>query len=345
MSAREDATEVTVGDRVIRVSHPDKIYFPARGETKLDLVRYYLAVGAGIVNALRDRPCVLKRHPGGVLTPPIYQKRVPDHRPPWIETAVVTFPSGRRAAELCVTDIAAVAWAATQGTIDFHPWPSRRSDTEHPDELRIDLDPQPGTGYADVVAVAMEAREVLAELGLVGWPKTSGSRGIHIYVRLEAGRYTFTDCRRAVLTIGRALERRRPDLVTTAWWKEQRGARVFVDFNRMARDQTIASAYSVRARLDATVSTPLRWEEVSAAETEDFTIASVPARFAEIGDVHAGIDAAPCLLDTVEELAARDARDRGLGDAPYPPTHPKMAGEPPRVALSRAKTRTRAQES
>jgi DNA ligase D len=335
--AGEDAIELDVGDRTIRVSHPDKVYFPTRGETKLDLVQYFLSVGPGIVNALRERPCVLKRHPGGVLTDGIYQKRVPDHRPPWIETAQVTFPSGRSAHELCVTELAAVAWAANLGTIDFHPWPSRRVDTEHPDELRFDLDPQPGTSYADVVEVALQLQPLLAELGLIGWPKTSGSKGIHVYVRLEAGRYTFTECRRAVLTVGRELERRRPDLVTTAWWKEERGERVFVDYNRMARDQTIASAYSVRARPDATVSTPLSWDEVADAEIEDFTIASVPARFATLGDVHAGIDGASCSLDAVVELAERDERDRGLGDAPYPPNHPKMPGEPKRVQPSRAR--------
>ena len=236
-------------------------------------------------------------------------------------------PAGRRA-ELCVTDVAAVAWAATQGTLDFHPWPSRRANTEAPDELRIDLDPQPGTGYAEVVETALALQPLLEELGLVGWPKTSGSKGIHVYVRLEAGRYTFTDCRKAVLAIGRALERRRPDLVTTAWWREERGERVFVDYNRMARDQTIASAYSVRARREATVSAPLRWSEVPDAVIGDFDISTMRHRFAQLGDVHEGIDDAPCQLDAVFALADADERDRGLGDAPYPPNHPKMPGEP-----------------
>jgi DNA ligase D-like protein (predicted polymerase) len=286
---------------------------------------------------------VLKRHPDGAQTEAIYQKRVPEHRPDWLQTAVVTFPSGRHAAELCVVDVAHVAWAANLGTLDFHPWPSRRPDTEHPDELRIDLDPQPGTGYNDVVATALELRPVLAELGLIGWPKTSGSKGIHVYVRLEAGRYSFTDCRKAVLTIGRELERRRPELITTAWWREERGERVFVDYNRMARDQTIASAYSVRARPEATVSAPLHWDEVPDAHIGDFDITSMRQRFAELGDVHAGIDEAVCTLDAVLELAGRDERDRGLGEAPYPPNHPKMAGEPlrsrPSVATSAADKR------
>ncbi|MGH3744122.1 MAG: DNA polymerase domain-containing protein [Mycobacteriales bacterium] len=328
------------GLREVKVTNPDKVYFRgmAAGEgRKIDLVTYYLAVDDGVVRGLRERPTVLKRHPGGADSDPIYQKRVPEHRPDWVQTAVVRFPSGRQAAELCVVDVAHVAWAASQGTLDFHPWPSRRDDTEHPDELRIDLDPQPGTGYAEVVETALELQPLLAETGLVGWPKTSGSKGIHVYVRLEPGRYTFTDCRRAVLTLGRELERRRPDLVTTAWWREERGERVFVDFNRMARDQTIASAYSVRARIEATVSAPLRWSEVPDALIADFDITSMRSRYADLGDVHAGIDDAVCTLDAVLELAARDAHDRGLGDAPYPPNHPKMPGEPPRVQPSRAR--------
>ncbi len=323
--------ETPSGSREVKVSNPEKVYFRAMpdGEgRKIDLVTYYLSVDDGIVRALRERPTVLKRHPGGAETEAIYQKRVPEHRPEWIETAVVRFPSGRQAAELCVTDVAAVAWAATQGTLDFHPWPCRRVDTESPDELRIDLDPQPGTGYPEVVETALALQPLLDEVGLVGWPKTSGSKGIHVYVRLEPGRYTFTDCRTAVLTLGRELERRRPDLVTTAWWREERGERVFVDYNRMARDQTIASAYSVRARVEATVSAPLRWSEVPDARIEDFDISSMRTRFAELGDVHAGIDDAPCTLDAVFAMADRDERDRGLGDAPYPPNHPKMPGEP-----------------
>ncbi|MHB8340726.1 MAG: non-homologous end-joining DNA ligase, partial [Mycobacteriales bacterium] len=293
--------ELEVGDRTVRISNPDKVYFAARGETKLDLVRYYLSVEDGVLRALRERPTVLQRHPDGAGTPAIYQKRVPDSRPPWLQTVLVRFPSGREAAELCVTELAALAWAVNLGTVTFHPWPSRRSDVEHPDELRIDLDPQPPTSWPDAVAVALSLRELLAEVGLTGWPKTSGNKGVHVLVRLGPG-YSFLACRRAVLALGRELERRRPDLVTTAWWREERGAKVFVDYNRMARDQTVAASYSVRARPDATVSAPLRWAELAEAEPEDFTIATVPARFALVGDPHDGIDGPPGALDPVLEM-------------------------------------------
>ena len=342
--------DTPTGLREIKVTNPEKTYFAGMPEgegRKIDLVEYYLSVEDGVVRALRERPTVMKRHPDGAEAEAIYQKRVPDHRPDWMQTATVRFPSGRQAAELCVVDVAHVAWAANFGCLDFHPWPSRRADTESPDELRIDLDPQPGTGYDDVVETALALRPVLERLGLVGWPKTSGSKGIHVYVRLEAGRYTFTDCRKAVLTIGRELERERPELVTTAWWREERGERVFVDYNRMARDQTIASAYSVRARREATVSAPLTWDEVPDALIADFDITSMRRRFADLGDVHAGIDDAVCDLDAVFELAAHDEADRGLGDAPYPPNHPKMAGEPlrsrPSVAVPAAERRAAAE--
>lgn len=327
------------GPRTVKVTNPDKVYFSVRGETKLRLVEYFLAVADGIVRALYERPCVLKRHPDGADGEAIYQKRVPEHRPPWIETALVTFPSGRHAHELCVTEIAAVCWAANLGTLDFHPWPSRRADTEHPDELRIDLDPQPGTGWEEVRRVAAVVHEVCAGVGLVSWPKTSGSKGLHVYARIEP-RWTFTQVRRAALALGREVSRRIPDLATAAWWKEERGERVFLDYNRMARDQTIASAYSVRARPTATVSAPLRWDEVADAEIEDFTIATMPARFAELGDLHAGIDEAACPLEPLLDLVERDEHDRGLGDAPYPPQFPKMPGEPARVQPSRAKRST-----
>jgi DNA ligase D len=332
------AVEVDAGGIPVRVSNPDKIYFSARGETKLHLVEYVLAVGDGLVRALYERPCVLKRHPDGSDAAPIYQKRVPAKRPDWIETARVDFPSGRHADELCVRNVAAAVWATNLGTLDFHPWPSRRAATEYPDELRIDLDPQPGTGWSHVVETALEVNAVLTDLGLVGWPKTSGSKGIHIYVRVPP-EHSFTAARRAALALGRAVERRRPDLATTAWWKEERGERVFVDYNRMARDQTIASAYSVRARPTATVSAPLSWDEVPQVEIEDFTIATMPARFARLGDVHAGMDD-PAVIGSLEpllEMADRDERDRGMGDAPYPPQFPKMPGEPMRVQPSRAK--------
>jgi DNA ligase D len=328
--------ELEVGPRTVKVTNPDKVYFSARGETKLDHVQYYISVGSGIVNALRERPCQLKRHPDGAEGEAIYQKRVPEHRPEWIEAARVTFPSGRHADELCVTELAAVAWAANLGTIDFHPWPSRRRDTERPDELRIDLDPQPGTTFADAQVVAGHVKDMLDEIGYVGWPKTSGNRGIHIYCRIEPN-WGFTEVRRCALAFGRELERRFPDLVTTAWWKEERGAKIFLDYNQNARDRTIASAYSVRARPDACVSTPLTWAEVPEVETTDFTIATVPARFAALGDLHSGIDDAVCDLRVLLEWVERDERDRSLGEAPFPPNYPKMPGEPMRVQPSRAR--------
>ncbi|HEU5033638.1 MAG TPA: non-homologous end-joining DNA ligase [Mycobacteriales bacterium] len=328
--------EIEVGERTVKVTNPDKVFYSTRGETKLDHVTYYLSVGDGILRALWQRPCQLKRHPDGAEGEAIYQKRVPEHRPEWVETARVRFPSGRHADELCVTELAAVAWAANLGTIDFHPWPSRRSDTEKPDELRIDLDPQPGTSFADAKVVAATVREMLAEIGYVGWPKTSGNRGIHIYCRIEP-LWGFKEVRRCALAFGRELERRLPELVTTAWWKEERGEKVFIDYNQNARDRTIASAYSVRARPDATVSAPVTWDELPAVDTEDFTIATMPARFADLGDLHAGIDTAVCDLRVLLEWVERDEQDRGLGEAPFPPNYPKMEGEPKRVQPSRAR--------
>ena len=330
--------ELEIGGRTVKVTNPDKVLFPERSETKLDLVQYYLSVADGIVRALYERPTQLKRHPDGVLGEAIYQKRVPEKRPEWIETATVTFPSGRTADELCVTEIAQVAWAANLATIDFHPWPSRRADVEHPDELRIDVDPQPGTDFADAKRVAALVREVLDELGFVGWPKTSGNRGIHIACRIEP-KWGFREVRRCALAFAREVERRMPDLVTTAWWKEERGEKVFIDYNQNARDRTIASAYSVRARPDATVSAPVTWDELDAGETEDFTLATMPARFAKLGDVQAGIDDAVCDLRKLEEWVEREEAE-GVGEAPYPPNFPKMPGEPKRVQPSRAKKKT-----
>ena len=327
--------ELEVGTRLVRVTNPDKVFFSARGETKLDLVRYYVGVDDGIVRALRDRPTQLKRHPDGADGEPIYQKRVPEKRPEWIETARVRFPSGRHADELCVTEVAQVAWAANLGTIDFHPWPSRRSDVDHPDELRIDVDPQPGTGFSEAKRVAAVVREVLQELGYVGWPKTSGNRGIHVACRIEP-LWEFPVVRRCALAFSREVERRAPGLVTTAWWKEERGERVFLDYNQNARDRTIASAYSVRARPDATVSAPVTWAELEDVETEDFTMATMPRRFSERGDVHAGIDDAVCDLRALLEWVDRDEA-AGVGEAPYPPNFPKMPGEPRRVQPSRAR--------
>jgi DNA ligase D len=328
------------GAREVKVTNPDKVYFTTRGETKLDLVNYYLSVGDGIVRALRERPTYLKRHPDGAESDPIYQKRLPDYRPEWTQTVEVKFPSGRTAGALCVTELADVVWCANLGTLDFHPWPSRRADTEHPDELRIDLDPQPGTGFADARDVAVTAvQEILADLGWLGWPKTSGNRGVHVYVRIEP-RWGFTEVRRGALAFAREVERRRPDIVTTKWWKEERGANVFVDYNQNARDRTIASAYSVRARPGATVSAPVTWEELPDADSEDFTIATMPQRFADLGDVHARIDAEAVSIAPLLEWADRDESDRGLGDMPYPPNYPKMPGEPMRVQPSRARSRS-----
>ena len=331
----EIEVETPTGPRTVKVTNPDKVYFAARGETKMDLVQYYLSVGPGIVNALRERPTVLKRHPDGAEGEPIYQKRAPEHRPPWVETARVTFPSGRHADELCPVDVAHVAWAANLGTLDFHPWPSRRHDTEHPDELRIDLDPMPGATFEMVRECAQEVRALFDDLGLVSWPKTTGSKGLHVYVRIRP-EWSFLDCRHAALAVAREVSERRPDIATANWWKEERGERVFLDFNRMARDQTIASAYSVRAKREATVSAPIAWDEVADVTNADFTIATMPARFAEVGDLHAGIDDAPMSLAPLLELYER----QGAQDAPYPPQFPKMEGEPKRVQPSRARKDT-----
>ncbi|MFH9247318.1 non-homologous end-joining DNA ligase [Streptomyces lydicus] len=332
------AVELDVAGRTVRVSNPDKTYYPERGFTKLDVAQYYLAVADGVLRGLRDRPTTMQRFPDGVQGEFFYQKRAPKGLPDWLPTARIAFPSGRFADEMCPTEPAAVVWAANLGCLTFHPWPVRRGDTEHPDELRIDLDPQPGTDFADAVRVAHELRGLLTEHGLCGWPKTSGGRGVHVYVPIRP-RWTFTEVRRAAITLAREMERRMPELVTSAWWKEERGEKVFVDYNQMARDRTIASAYSLRARPRATVSTPLRWEELSDAAPEDFDLRTVPPRFAELGDVHADMAEHAFGLDSVLELAERHAADEGLGDLPYPPDHPKMPGEPARVQPSRARKR------
>jgi DNA ligase D len=327
--------EIEVGERLVKVTNPDKVLFPAAGLTKRDHVNYYISVGEGIVRALRERPTQLRRFPDGIEGEQVYQKRVPEKRPDWIEAARVTFPSGRHADELCVTELAQVIWAANLAVIDFHPWPSRRADTEHPDELRIDIDPQPGTDFPDAKAVAAIVRDTLAEIGYTGWPKTSGNRGIHVACRIEP-QWEFPVVRRAALAFAREIERRAPELVTTAWWKEERGEKVFIDYNQNARDRTIASAYSVRGRPDATVSAPVTWDELPDVETEDFTLATMPARFAKLGDVQAGIDEAVCDLNLLLEWVEREEA-AGVGEAPYPPQFPKMPGEPKRVQPSRAK--------
>ncbi len=327
--------EVQVGPYTVRISNPERVYFSARGETKLDLVQYYLSVADGIVRALRERPCMLHRYPTGTDGAKIYQKRLPKGAPGWVETVQVRFPSGRTAEELCVTKLADVAWAVQMSTVEFHPWHSRRADTEKPDEWRIDLDPGPDAGLPECCAVAAVVHEVLDELGAIGWPKTSGSKGVHVYVRIEP-RFGFREVRRAALAFAREIERRLPGRVTTAWWKEERPPEaVFLDYNQNARDRTIAAAYSVRGSPRARVSAPVTWEELPDVAMDDFTIATMPDRFARLGDIHAGMDEAVWSIEPLLEMADRDEVDRKLGDAPYPPNYPKQRGEPPRVQPSR----------
>ncbi|MGY6652550.1 non-homologous end-joining DNA ligase [Amycolatopsis sp. TRM77291] len=307
--AKSSAVEIEVGDRTVRVSNPDRVYFPARGETKLDLVRYYLAVGDGIVRALRERPCMLHRFPSGVSGEKVHQKRVPNGAPDWLQTVRVDFPSGRHAYELCVTHPADVIWAVQMSTVEFHPWNSRRADTERPDEWRIDLDPMPDCPFSTVRKVAHTVHEILDELGITGWPKTSGGHGLHVYVRIEP-RWGFQEVRRAALAFAHEVERRMPGEVTTTWWRKDRDpSKLFVDYNQNARDHTIASAYSVRGVPEAVVSTPIRWDEIDDVEPREFTIATVPARFAELGDLHAGIDDTAYSLDTLLEWADREGLD------------------------------------
>jgi DNA ligase D len=309
-STGSPAVEIEVDDRVVRVSNPDRVYFPGRGETKRDLVEYYLAVGDGIVNALRERPCMLHRFPEGVAGEKVHQKRIPRGAPPWLETVRVHFPRyDRNADELCVTELASVIWAVQMSTVEFHPWNSRRADTEKPDEWRIDLDPMPDCSFDTVRRVTHVAREVLDEIGAVGWPKTSGGNGIHVYVRIKP-EWGFADVRRAALAFAREVERRAPDLVTTTWWRKDRDPRkLFVDYNQNTRDHTIASAYSVRGNPEATVSTPIRWDEVDDVAPRELTIATVPKRFHDLGDLHAGIDEAVFDLRPLLEWAARDERE------------------------------------
>ena len=321
MAAKQPAIEVPVGDRVVRVSNPDRVYFPATGATKLDVVQYYLSVGDGIVNALRQRPCMLHRFPTGVSGERIHQKRVPGGAPPWLGTVRLHFPRyGQHADELCVTELAEVIWAVQMSTVEFHPWNSRRADTEKPDEWRIDLDPMPDCPFGTIRRVADVVHEVLDELGAVGWPKTSGGRGLHIYVRIPPV-HGFTDVRRAALAFAREVERHAPGDVTTTWWRKDRDpSTVFVDYNQNARDHTMAAAYSVRGFSTATVSTPITWDEIADVDPADFTIATVPKRFAAVGDMHEGIDDAVFPIDQLLEWAARDERagaaDPGVPDEP-----------------------------
>ncbi|WP_327070329.1 non-homologous end-joining DNA ligase [Kitasatospora sp. NBC_01302] len=331
-----ESVQLEVGGRSVKLSNPGKVYYPGPGYTKLDVAQYYQAVGEAVLRGLRDRPTTLQRFPDGVEGEFFYQKRAPKNTPDWLPTARIAFPSGRFADEICPGEPAAVLWAANLGCLTFHPWPVRRPDTDRPDELRLDLDPQPGTDFTDAVRAAHQLREVLAECGLTGWPKTSGGRGLHVYVPIRP-EWTFAEVRRCAIALGRALERRMPDQVTTHWWKEERGRRVFVDYNQMARDRTIASPYSLRPRPEATVSTPLHWTELDAAAPGDFTLRTVPARLAELGDPYAELDEHAFGLEAVLELAERQERDEGLGEMPYPPDHPKAPGEPPRVQPSRAR--------
>jgi len=335
---KEEAARLEIAGREVRVTNPSKPYFSRAAKlSKLDVVRYYLSVADGALAGIRDRPVVLKRFVDGAEGEPFYQKRAPDNRPDWLRTVTLSFPSGRTAEEVVVDDAAGLAWIVNLGCLELHPHPVRAADLDHPDELRVDLDPGPGVAWADVRRVALEVRALLEELGLRGWPKTSGSRGIHVNARIHA-RWTFTEVRRAALALSREIERRAPTLATSRWWKEERHG-VFLDYNQNAKDRTTCSAYSIRPLPDARVSTPLRWEEVPDCDPADFTVATVPARFAALGDPNAGMDAAPGSLEGLLALADRDEA-QGLGDAPWPPHFRKMDGEAPRVAPSRAKSAT-----
>ena len=335
MPSDADHETLIVDGREIAVSNPRKILFPGAGYTKLDLARYYVAVSRGALRAAGGRPNVLVRYPNGVGGEFFYQKRAPASRPPWIDVVSLHFPSGRTAEEVVPRNAAALVWMANLACLELHPHPVRADDLDHPDELRIDLDPVPGVEWTEVRSVARVVQAALADLGLAGWPKTSGSRGMHVYVRIER-RWTFDDVRRAALAFARDVERRAPALATSKWWKEERHG-VFLDYNQNAKDRTIAAAYSVRPTPDARVSAPLAWDEIDACDPRDFTLKTMPSRFASIGDPHDGMDGAAGLLDPLLELADRHARE-GLGDAPWPPHYRKQRGEPARVQPSRRRT-------
>jgi DNA ligase D len=341
MASAGEAMEIEVGGHDVRVSNPDKVYFPdAPGGpiTKRELVQYYVAVGPAIVRALHNRPTYLQRFPDGVKGEEIYQKRLPRYAPDWMSTCRVTFPSGRHADALAVTGPADVAWAANLGTVTFHPWHARCDDTEHPDELRIDLDPQPGTDFDDARTVALDhVLPLLDELGYTGYPKTSGGRGVHVYVRIEPA-WSFVEVRRAAIAFAREVDRRAGGAVTTAWWKEERGRQVFVDYNQNARDRTIASAWSVRRRSNAPVSTPLTWDELPDVNPDDCTLRTVPGLLAERGDPHQHMDDIAHSLEPLLDMARQDEAG-GLEDLPYPPNYPKMPGEPRRVQPSKDRSR------
>ncbi len=332
MPSKRDHELLNVAGRDVSVSNPRKVLFPQAGHTKLDLVRYYLAVADGALRGAGGRPNVLVRYPNGIAGEFFYQKRAPESRPDWIEVASLSFPSGRTAAEVVPRDAAALAWMANLACLELHPHPVRADDLDHPDELRVDLDPVPGVAWEQVREVAQVVRATLADFALTGWPKTSGSRGMHVYVRIER-RWTFDQVRRAALAFAREVERRAPALATSKWWKEERHG-VFLDYNQNAKDRTIAAAYSVRPTPDARVSAPLAWDEVAASDPRDFTLATMPGRFADGGDRHGAIDARSHSIEPLLELAARHERD-GLGDAPWPPHYRKQDGEPARVQPSR----------
>ncbi len=338
--ARQETSELlSIAGREVRITHPEKPYFSKQVElSKLDVVRYYLSVAEGALGGIRDRPLVLKRFVDGAEGEAFYQKRAPSDHPEWLHTVTLAFPSGRTAEELVVDDPAGLAWVVNLGCIELHPHPVRSADLDHPDELRVDLDPGPGVSWNDVRTVSLEVKAFLEDMGLRGWPKTSGSRGMHIYARIEP-RWTFTEVRRAAVALSRAVERRIPAMASSKWWKEERHG-VFLDYNQNAKDRTTCSAYSVRPLADARVSTPLDWDEVPDCDPADFTILTVPARFAKLGDPHAGMNEQPGSLERLLELAAAD-ESAGLGDAPWPPHFRKMEGEAPRVAPSRAKSAPR----
>ena len=336
MPSKTPALELEIDGRVVRLSSPDKVMFPRAGVTKLGVVEYYQSVAPAALAAMRGRPVLMERFPNGVAKSSFFQKRVPDNAPGWLETAVVSTPNGTTSDALVIADLAHVVWAVNLGCLGFHVWPNLATDDAHADELRIDLDPQPGTDFDDARAAAHEVRALLDELGVVGHPKTTGNRGIHVYVRLEP-RWTPIEVRAGAVAIARELARRRPDLLTDAWWKEERGERIFVDFNQNAPHKTVFGAWSIRARTGAQVSTPFNWDELDTIDPEACTALTVPTRFAEQGDPWSGIDATPQSLAPMLAMSARDLGERGLTDAPWPPVYPKMPGEPPRVAPSRAK--------
>lgn len=336
MGAKETGELISLGGHEVRITHPDKPYFSRAAKlSKLDIVRYYLAVAPGALNGIRDRPIVLKRFVDGADGEAFYQKRAPAKRPGWLRTISLAFPSGRTAEEIVVDDAAGLAWIVNLGCIELHPHPVRSGDLDHPDELRVDLDPGPGVSWTDVRTVAIEVNALLEEMGLRGWPKTSGSRGMHVNARIHP-RWTFSEVRRAALALSREVERRAPSLATSKWWKEERHG-VFLDYNQNAKDRTTCSAYSVRPVPDARVSAPLHWLEVPDCDPADFTLLTMPRRFTDIGDPHADIDSFAGSLEKLLELAAKDEA-AGLGDAPWPPHFRKMEGESPRVAPSRAKS-------